>query len=401
MSRDSERSAPSVRRSYIVATMIFLILSAWIISGQMNNLGFGKQQEHGTTTQTAAATGGAAPPPQQQHQGAAAPAQPNAQNANAPQIPTVRVRTITAEQRATDLVVRGRTEAVRKVEVKAEVAGAVAAVRAEKGQLVKRGDVLCELNVEARAAQLKMAKATARQREIEYEGAKKLQEKGFRSETSVAQALAAFEGAKAEVERMEKQFDNTRIRAPFHGVVDNRMVEVGDYMVPGTPCALVVDLHPMLVIGQVSENEVPLIKIGDRGWAKLITGERAEGHLRFVAQSADPATRTFRVELEVPNDASTIRDGITAEIHVTTRTVVAHRISPAILGLDDRGVVGVRIVEAGNRVRFVPVTIISDGAEGMWVTGLPQTVTVITVGQNYVVNGQVVNPVPEDKTVQR
>jgi multidrug efflux system membrane fusion protein len=151
----------------------------------------------------------------------------------------------------------------------------------------------------------------------------------------------------------------------------------------------------------VSENEIPLIKTGDRGWAKLITGERAEGHLRFVAQSADPATRTFRVELEVPNDASTIRDGVTAEIHVTTRTVLAHRISPAILGLNDSGVVGVRIVEQGNRVRFVPVTIIADGADGVWVAGLPPTVTVITVGQEYVINGQVVNPVPEDKTVQR
>jgi multidrug efflux system membrane fusion protein len=200
---------------------------------------------------------------------------------------------------------------------------------------------------------------------------------------------------------MEKQMEDTKIRAPFHGVVDNRMVEVGDYMVPGSACALVVDLHPMLVIGQVSENEVPLIKIGDKGWAKLVTGERAEGHLRFVAQSAEPATRTFRIELEVPNDTSAIRDGITAEIHITTRTVTAHRISPAILALDDRGVVGVRIVEAGNRVRFVPVQIVSDGPEGMWVTGLPPRVTIITVGQDYVTNGQVVNPVPEDKTVLR
>src|SRR6185503_6775818 len=379
------------------ATMIFLILAAWIISGQMNNLGFGKPQHAGATTQVAS-TGGAAPPPPQQ-QGAAAPAAPK--DPNAPQIPTVRVRTIAAEQRATDLTIRGRTEAVRKVEVKAEVAGAVAAIRVQKGQPVKRGDILCELNVESRAAQLKMAQATARQRQIEYEGGKKLQEKGFRSETAVAQSLAAYEGAKAEVERMEKQFENTRIRAPFNGVVDNRMVEVGDYMVAGTTCALVVDLHPILVIGQVSENEVPLIKIGDRGWAKLVTGERAEGHLRFVAQSADPSTRTFRVELEVPNDASTIRDGVTAEIHVTTRTLLAHRISPAILGLDDRGVVGVRIIEQGNRVRFVPVTIISDAPDGMWVTGLPPTVTIITVGQEYVINGQVVNPIPEDKTVQR
>ena len=401
MSRDTDRSAPAVRRSYIIATIIFLILASWIISGQLNNLGFGKHPQQPPATQTASATGGGTAPPQQQQQTPPpAPGQPNAApNPNAP--PTVRVRTITAEQRATDLVIRGRTEAVRKVEVKAEVAGAVAAIRVQKGQPVKRGDIMCELNVEARAAQLKMAQATARQRQIEYEGSKALQAKGFRSETAVAQALAAYEGAKAEVERMEKQFDNTRIRAPFDGVVDNRMVEVGDYMVPGTTCALVVDLHPVLVIGQVSENEISLIKIGDRGWAKLVTGEQAEGHLRFVAQSADPSTRTFRVELEVPNDAGTIRDGVTAEIHVTTRTVIAHRISPAILALDDRGIVGVRIVEAGNRVRFMPIKIISDAPDGMWVTGLPPTVTIITVGQEYVTNGEIVNPVPEDKTVQR
>ena len=395
MSNDSDRSAPAIRRSYIIATMIFLILASWIISGQLNQLGFGKQSTAANSAPPPAAGSAARPQPQPQQRQATAP------NANAPQIPTVRVRTITAEQRATDLVIRGRTEAVRKVEVKAEVAGAVSAVRVQKGQVVKAGDILCELNVEARAAQLKMAEATARQRQIEYEGAKSLQEKGFRSETAVAQALAAYEGAKAEVQRMEKQLESTKIRAPFDGVVDNRMVEVGDYMVPGTACALVVDLHPMLVIGQVSENEVTLIKIGDLGWAKLITGERAEGRLRFVAQSADPATRTFRVELEVPNEASTIRDGVTAEIHITTRTVTAHRISPAILALDDRGVVGVRIIEQGNRVRFVPVKIIADGPDGMWVAGLPPTVTIITVGQEYVTNGQVVNPIPEDKTVQR
>jgi len=392
---------PAVRRSYIVAMMIFLILVAWIVSGQLNQLpGFAKPQA-AVATQASASSGTAAA----SHQGAAqtpqqvATADPKGDPSKPPvaQTPTVRVRTIKAEQRATDLVIRGRTEAVRKVQVKAEIAGAVAAVRVQKGQPVKAGAILCELNVEARAAQLKMAQATARQRQIEYEGSKSLHEKGFRSDTAVAQSLAAYEGAKADVERMEKQFEDTKIRAPFNGVVDDRMVEVGDYMTAGMPCAMVVDQHPMLVIGQISENDVTLIKIGDLGWAKLITGERAEGRLRFVAQSADPATRTFRVELEVPNDAGTIRDGVTAEIHVTTRTVVAHHISPAILALDDRGVVGVRIVEQGNKVRFVPVAIISDSVDGMWVTGLPATVTIITVGQEYVTNGQIVNPVPEDK----
>src|SRR6185295_6732149 len=109
--------------------------------------------------------------------------------------------------------------------------------------------------------------------------------------------------------------------------------------------------------------------IGDTGWAKLITGERAEGRVRFVATSSAPATRTFRMELEVANPQGTIRDGITSDIHITASALEAHRISPAILGLDDRGVIGVRVVDQNHRVRFLPVKIISDGADGVWVTG--------------------------------
>jgi multidrug efflux system membrane fusion protein len=166
------------------------------------------------------------------------------------------------------------------------------------------------------------------------------------------------------------------------------MAEVGDYLAPGQPCALVVALDPFLVVGRVSEKDVAYIQIGNPGWAKLVTGGRVEGKVRFVAKSSDAATRTFRVELEVPNPDGKIRDGVTAEMHIVAATVEAHRISPAILALDDRGGLGVRIVDASRRARFVPVKIIADGPEGVWVTGLPRVVTIITVGQEYKKSGR-------------
>jgi len=305
------------------------------------------------------------------------------------------VRTISAEMRQQDLIIRGQTQALRKVQVRAETAGTVAAIRADKGAVVKEGDTLCELNVDARKAMLDHARATMKQRQLEYEASKTLQQKGFRSDTSVAGDLAEYQAAKAEVERMEKEMKNTQMRAPFDGVVDDRMVDVGDYLSPGQPCALVVDQDPFLVVGQVSEKDVTLVQVGATGWAKLITGERVEGHVRFVAKSSDQATRTFRLELEVPNPDGEIRDGVTAEIHVASATVEAHRISPAILALDDNGIIGVRIIERGKKVRFVPVKIVADSTEGVWVTGLPRTVTIITVGQEYVVDGQIVKTTDE------
>jgi len=390
MSQDNDNTPRSpIRRSYVAAAVILLILGAWIASGSFNRLDevYALLSADTAKGNEVKATGKPSPSPEKS---AAKPAD----------LPTVRVRTITAQQRQQDLVIRGQTQALRKVQVRAETAGIVAAIRADKGTFVKQGDTICELKVDARVAMLKQARATAKQRELEYEASKTLQEKGFRSETSVAGDLAEYEGSKAQVERMEKELENTKIRAPFDGVVDDRMADVGDYLSPGQPCALVVDQDPFLVVGQVSEKDVVQIHIGDSGWAKLISGERVEGKVRFIAKSSDQATRTFRLELEVANTQGMIRDGITAEIHVTANTIEAHRISPAILGLDDRGVIGVRIVDQSRRVRFVPVQIVSDGADGVWVTGLPKTVTIITVGQEYVTNGQPVNVVPDDKGSQ-
>ena len=374
-----------IRRSYVVAGVIFFVLAVWVASGAIN-----RSSESGVKAADAATS-----PDSKQ----TADDKKKAET-KAPVIPAVRVRTITAEIRSQDLVIRGQTQALRKVQVRAETAGKVSAIKADKGAVVKAGDTICQLAVDARTAMLAEARAQMKQRELEYEASKKLQDKGFRSETSVAGDLAQYQSAKAQVERMEKEFENTKIKAPFDGVVDDRMVDIGDYLAPGQPCAMVIDQDPFLVVGQVSEKSVGQLHIGDKGWAKLITGEHVEGTVRFISKSADPSTRTFRLELEVANKDGAIRDGITADIHVTAASVEAHKISPAILGLDDHGVVGVRTVDEKKRVKFMPVKIAADGPDGVWITGLPKTVTIITVGQEYVVNGQEVTVTPEDKEKQ-
>lgn len=390
MDQDDDNTSHSpVRRSYVIAAMILLLLAAWVASGEVNRISELTAMLTGSETGKKTSTTTTTPPPEK-------PDARKPQQTKAPEKPTVRVKTMTAVMRQQDIVVRGLTQALRKVLVRAETAGKVAKIRADKGTVVKAGDTICELNVDARLAMLKEARATMKQKQLEYEASVKLQEKGFRSPTAVAADLAEYEAAKALVERMEKEFENTRIKAPFDGVVDDRLVDVGDYLAPGQPCALVVALDPFLVVGRVSEREVPFIKIGDTGWAKLVTGERVEGKVRFVAASSDAATRTFRVELEFRNANGAIRDGITAEIHIAAATVEAHLISPAILSLDAKGEIGVRIVDQQRRVRFVRVKIVGDDPNGVWVTGLPRTVTIITVGQEYVNEGQEVTIAPDN-----
>lgn len=346
-----------IRSSYVWAIVIGVVIIGWLVSGQLGG----------------AETDGAKGPK------AAAEAEEG--------LVTVRARRVTGTERTAELTLRGRTEAVRKVEVRAETQGRIVALPFERGAAVKEGDTLCEIDVDAREASLKEAEALMEQRRLEYEAALQLTEKGVRSEVQKAASKSAFEQARANLERARIELDNTRMKAPFDGIFDDRRVEIGTLVRMGDVCGLVLDMNPFLVVGMVSEREIADVAQGAPARITLVTGEEATGQVRFVARQADPATRTFRIEIEVPG-VTGVRDGVTADLHVPKANVIAHHISPAILSLDDNGVLGVRIIDDESRVAFVPVKIVDRDGDGVWVAGLPQVALVITVGQDYVVAGQ-------------
>ena len=295
------------------------------------------------------------------------------------------------------ITVRGRTEALHQVDVRAEVDGVIASLHFEKGDRVKQGQVLCEIKLNDRGARAAQAGAQMAQANKELEVARELYKEGFRSKTQLAQATAAFEAAKAGASTMNIQLANTRIRAPFAGIVEERYANTGDYLPVGSKCAMVLAPEPLLAVGTVSEELVSQIAPGNKARVKLVTGELVEGKVRFVAEHADPATRTFRVEVELPNPDAKLRSGVSADIMIVPlKQVPAHRISPGILVLDDSGTVGVRVVQDGL-VRFHTVQIISDGPDGMWIAGLPIKSDVIIVGQEFVTNGERVKTVFDKK----
>ena len=307
-------------------------------------------------------------------------------------VPRVQVSVLSESNRDATITIRGHTQALHAVDVEAEVEGPVQALHFEKGDRVKKGQVLCEIKTNDRAAKLDQARSMLAQTQKQHEVDMDLAKNGFRSAIQVSQSAAQLEAARAGVDTMEIQLANTRMLAPFDGVVDDRYVDVGDYMRIGDKCALVIAPEPFLAVGTVSEQQVGQIRIGDPATANLVTGETVQGKVRFVSTKSDDTTRTFRVEVELPNPDAKLRDGVSADIHIPVRQVEAAKISPAILVLDDSGVVGVRTVTQGT-VRFVPIQIVSDGPDGMWISGLPSDTAVITVGQQYVNDGEHVRAV--------
>jgi multidrug efflux system membrane fusion protein len=351
-------------KSWFTSAAIIIVVALWIVSGQI-----------GGEDETAVAT-----PP--------ASASTAANTA-------VRVRTQSAEEVMRIIVANGKTAPARIVEIGAETDGRVELIGAERGASLERGQLIVKLDRRDRAARLAQAEALLKQREVEYEARARLKSDSYVSEAQLQEAVALLETARAELTRAKLDLDYMTVRAPFAGALQARMVEVGDFLKRGDPIATYVDNRKIIVSANLSEFDARYVDVGDSAEARLATGEAVRGHIRYVAPVADEATRTFMVELEVDNADGALRIGGTAELRIPAEAVYAHRISPALLTLDDAGNVGVKIINDLGQVEFVVADIALSTNEGVWLVGLPEVATIITVGQGYVASGAMVNAIPE------
>lgn len=307
--------------------------------------------------------------------------------------PRVTVQKSSARSITREIVVSARTEPNREVEVRAETDGRIVALGVERGHPVKADERIVSLDLRDRNARLAQARALIAQRELEHQAALRLNDRQLISEVQTAEAYANLVSARAALEQIELDVRYTNVAAPFDAVVDERFVEIGDYVSSGDSIARLVDTDPLIVVGEVSEREVLSIETGSRGTARLINGQQVDGQIRYLAPVADTNTRTFRVELAVPNPGGNLRAGMTAEMRLDAEQITAHSLSPALLTLDDTGVVGIKSVDDLGIVTFHPVEIVSSSGEGVLVTGLPEELQIITVGQGFVTPGQRVEPV--------
>lgn len=355
----------------------------------------------------------------------------------------VRVVTIQSTARVIDsaVILRGQTEAARSVKLSAETSGRVVSDPIRKGASVQKDQLICALDpgtrsdnlgeaqarlAEARAAvptskaRVTEAKARLAEAEINQNAAAKLAKGGFASDTRVASADAAVEAAKAGIAQAEgglataqaaiqsaeaavaaatREIERTEIHAPFDGLLEQDTAELGSLLQSGGLCATIIQLDPIKIVGFVPETEVNRIAIGAMAGARLAAGgQDIVGKVSFLSRSADPQTRTFRVEIEVPNPDMNIRDGQTAEIGIAAEGADAHLVPQSALTLNDAGTLGVRTVDADNITRFFAVKLLRDTVDGVWISGLPEEAQVIVIGQEFVIDGVPVIPSLQEPT---
>jgi len=378
---------------------------------------------------------------------ASQPAPAAAPDQNSAPIVSVAVLPSTAQNVDSAVTVRGETRATRQVDLRAETNGRVISQPLRKGATVLADQPMCEIDpgtrgvslaeAEARLAESRArvpesearvieaeARLDAEARVIEAEArldealindraAEKLSQGGFASEARVASAtaatqtaragvaaaqsglqstLAGIQSAAAAVALAQKEISRLIIHASFDGILETDTAELGSLLQPGGLCATVLQLDPIKLVGFVPEMAVQHVKLGAAAEARLVDGRRILGEVSFISRSADKVTRTFQIEVTVPNEDLSVSAGQTADITISAQGTLAHLLPGSALTLNDSGTLGLRVLDADNTVRFVPVTLIRDTVKGVWVAGLPQEADVIVVGQEFVTDGVIVDP---------
>jgi multidrug efflux system membrane fusion protein len=350
-----------MNRSSYLAIFLLAILSIWMLSGALN-----EDQEQVE--------------------------QSNAQ-AKGKQPMRVKVEDLYAKEITQEIVLQGTLEPLREVEIRSQLNTTVAHVVAIKGAVVEVGEPLVRLNIGHREALVKQAEADVTQFSLEVDAAKKLLGKGLNSETLLRSAEANLARAKAELEAAQIGLSFTKISAPFAGVWEERFVEKGSHVDVGQRIGRLVDNSIVKAVGFVSQQSVNELTMGQPVSVTLLDGRNASGILTYIANVGDEQTQSFRIEADIDNSTRALHAGASAEIRIETGSQLAHFVSPSAFSLGQDGKVGIKSVDKDGVVQFYPVELVRKDLDGVWVTGLPQTLTLITLGQGFVSTGELVTAV--------
>lgn len=418
------------RASYIWAVLVALGVIGWMASGKFNNpvADGASELEMPETSVTATA---------QDDAGQAAPVSADS---------TPRISAVTVTNSAVRRSVRasGVTQPKAIVTVSAEIAGTARKVPVSEGSAIAGGDVLVALNTttlpvrieaakaeiaaartaydtameqargtyeeERAAAQAMLEVATQRleisqklasqnfsapveqaQLKADYENARMALAridlaKNYKSEVDISQNLARLATAKSNLAVLRDQLKKSTITAPTGGWLETVSVDVGEQVGAGTPVATILNMDEVKIIVGVPQTDIAQISVGDQVRVDVAGAGKREGTVSRIASITSSTTRTFEVEVTVPNPNRTLRAGMSVEATIDVGFQPAFGMSPAHLSVAGDGSLTAKVSEAGI-VRVVTVDLVRSGVEQVFVSGLTDGDTLLTFGQAFVESG--------------
>lgn len=289
----------------------------------------------------------------------------------------------------------GVTTASRKMNLLSETAGEVYELHHRKGTILSARDPIVTIHLDDRQHQLREAQAAHALAKEKLEITKKLAKGNYRSEINLKTAHVEYESAAARLARIEKDIANTRVVAPYKGVLGDVFVEEGSVVAPGTPIASLLEMDPILVQVYVSEKNHGRFQVGSKANLKFSNGKIGDGVVKFISSIADSKTHMFLVEISMGNPGFAVPEGVTAQVSIPTQPQKVHKVSPSVLSLDSSGNMVIKTINASdNRIQSHAVTLVQSVGDQLWVTGLPDESIIIDYGGHFVNVGDEVKWTP-------
>lgn len=327
-----------------------------------------------------------------------AAAERKAEAAQKPKEPlrTVAVITPPRDTHARAIRISGLTEADKRAVLATRVGGVIAKLPLKQGEHVKAGDLIMMLDAEEKVAAVDTAKQLVAQRQAEMDAATRLARSGNLAKLQLDTARSNLASAKSQLEAAQADLARNEVKAPFDGIIDRIPVEIGSNLMQGGEVATILKLDPVIARGEISERDLRFVKLGDAADVRLVNGETVKGTLRYISRDASSATRTFRVEVAIPNADGAIPAGMTAEITLKAAPTDAVELPRSVVTLSGSGDLGIRAVDKDNKVVFFPIDLVDDTPKGLVLAGIPADARVIVAGQELVTDGAEVQPVEAD-----
>lgn len=382
---------PKYRFHKLAAIVVLVGFAAWMVTGEFSSVGSAaadNEPKAGEVEQPKAADAGKAKPSE----------------AEQPKAPLRTVATIIPPRRTYARAIRisGLTEADKRAVLATRVAGVIDKLPVKQGQRVKTGDLVLMLAAEEKLSAVSNAKQLLVQRQAELDAALRLAKTGNLPKLQLDTARSNLTSAQALLETAQAELDRNEVKAPFDGVIDRVPVELGSSVMQGGEVATILSLDPVIARGEVSERDLGYLKIGDKANVRLVSGQNVEGTVRYISRDASSATRTFRVEIAIPNPEGTIPAGMTAEIALSAQPTDAVILPRSVVTLGDKGDLGIRAVDKDDKVVFFPIDLVDDTPTGLVLGGIRADARIIVAGQELVKEGEVVKPVEADRaTIQK
>jgi multidrug efflux system membrane fusion protein len=364
---------PKIPFHKLAAFVVLAISAGWVLTGEISSVGSASQE------------------------------QPKTPKAEAPAAPlrTVGVLDAPRQMHARAIRIAGHTEADKRAVLGTRAAGVITRLPVKEGQRVKEGDLILSLDNADKIAAVDMAKQVVSQRMAEMDAAERLAKTGNMAKLTLDSARSALSTAQSQLEAAKAEEDKTEVHAPFDGVIDKLPVEQGSSVQVGAEVATILALDPIIAVGEVSERDLDYIKLGDEADIKLIDGRSVEGTIRYISREADTATRTFRVEVAIPNADLRIPAGMTAEVTLHAAPVSATVLPRSVVTLSAKGDLGIRAVGPDDTVSFYPIDIVDDMPNALVLGGIPDNARIIVAGQDLVKEGDKVHAVEADAATLR